>query len=214
RDWSSDVCSSDLLGADKLTVDTTTVSLSAPNVDENAASVTFTATLSNAGDTDVTVVTDHGNIQIAAGQTSGTLVIPVSDPDVYNDASSISVNVTDVQGGNFEAVDFSGASATAQISDTIDTTTVSLSAPNVDENAASVTFTATLSNAGETPVTIVTDHGNITIDAGQTQGTLVIPVSDPDVYQDASSISVTVTDVQGGNFEAVTSATPPPPRRS
>ena len=185
------------------TIDTTTVSLSAGDVDENAEGVTFTATLSNPGETDVTIATSLGDIVIAAGQTEGTLFVDTSDPDVYVDPDTITATVTGVTGGNFEDVDYSQASATAQISDTIDTTTVSLSAGDVDENAEGVTFTATLSNPGETDVTIATSLGDIVIAAGQTEGTLFVDTSDPDVYVDPDTITATVTGVTGGNFEAV-----------
>ncbi len=101
-------------------------------------------------------------------------------------------------------MDFSEATATAQISDTIDTTTVSLSAADVNEDAAGVTFTATLSNPGETDVTIVTNLGEIVIAAGETTGTLFVETADPDIYIDPSSITATVSGVTGGgNFRAV-----------
>ncbi len=67
-----------------------------------------------------------------------------------------------VTGGNFRGGGLFQATATARISDTIDTTTVSLSAADVNEDAAGVTFTATLNNPGETDVTIVTNLGEIT----------------------------------------------------
>jgi T1SS-143 domain-containing protein len=185
------------------TLDTTTVTLDTASVSENEQNVTFTATLSNTGETDVTVATDHGDIVIAAGETTGTLVIDTADPDVYVDPDTITVNVTSVTGGNFEDVDFSEASATAQITDTFDTTTVTLDTAGVSENEPTVTFTATLSNTGETDVTVVTDHGNIVIAAGDTTGTLVIDTADPDVYVDPDTITVNVTSVTGGNFEDV-----------
>jgi hypothetical protein len=158
------------------TIDTTTVTLSAApeSVTENMDGVTFTATLSNPGETAVTVHTDMGDIAIAAGQTTGTLFVSTADPDVYVDPDSITVTVTGVDGGNFEKVDFSQASATAQITDTIDTTYVGLTTANVTENDPGVTFTATLSNPGETAVTVHTDMGDIAIAAGQTTGTLFI----------------------------------------
>ncbi|MFO8090335.1 MAG: retention module-containing protein, partial [Desulfatiglandaceae bacterium] len=132
------------------TIDTTTVSMAAGDVDEDTDGVTFTATLSNPGETDVTIATDLGDITIPAGQTTGTLFVSTADPDVYIDPDTITATVSEVTGGNFEAVDFSAATATAQITDTIDTTTVSLSVEDVDENAEGVTFTANLSNPGET----------------------------------------------------------------
>ncbi|RDL43127.1 hypothetical protein DN730_15580 [Marinomonas piezotolerans] len=184
-----------------LTIDTTTVTLTTSDVNEDAASVTFTATLSNAAETEVTITTDQGDIVIAAGETTGTLVVDTQDSDVYVDASSITATVSAVDGGNFEAVDFSSATATAQITDTIDTTTVTLTTSDVNEDAASVTFTATLSNAAETEVTITTDQGDIVIAAGETTGTLVVDFGSDEIL--AGSITATVTDVFGGNYENV-----------
>ncbi|MBJ7540110.1 immunoglobulin-like domain-containing protein, partial [Marinomonas transparens] len=101
----------------------------------------FTATLSNPGETDVGIILgNYDEIVIKAGETTGTLVVNTQDSDVYRDADSVTASVIDVIGGNFEAVDFSAATATAQIIDTIDTTTVSLATSDVNEDAASVTF--------------------------------------------------------------------------
>lgn len=185
------------------TLDATSVTLSAGDVHEDAASVTFTATLSHPGQTDVTVVTSLGNILIPAGQTTGTLVVNTADPDVYKDPSSLTAVVSGVIGGNFEAVDYSAAQATAQITDTVDTTTVSVGGADVDENTASATFTVTLTNPGQTDVVVVTNLGDILIPAGQTSGTLIVDTADPDVYVDPGSVSLNVTGVLGGNFEAV-----------
>ncbi len=75
--------------------------------------MTFTATLSNPGETDVTIVTNLGEIVIAAGETTGTLFVETAGPDIYIDPSSITATVSGVTGGNFEAVDFSEATATS-----------------------------------------------------------------------------------------------------
>ncbi len=165
--------------------------------------MTFTATLSNPGETDVTIVTNLGEIVIAAGETTGTLFVETADPDVYIDpgehhGDGERRNRRQLRGGglfrgNRHGTDF----------DTIDTTTVSLSAADVNEDAAGVTFTATLSNPGETDVTIVTNLGEIVIAAGETTGTLFVETADPDIYGDPSSITATVGGVTGGNFEAV-----------
>ncbi|WP_026958251.1 retention module-containing protein, partial [Aliagarivorans taiwanensis] len=191
--------------ADDTPSQSATLTLTTSDVTEDDGSIIFTATLSNPGQTAVTVVTDLGSIEIAAGETSGSLTVdnPNTD-DVYLDSSSLTATVSDVQGGNFENVDFSAASATAQIGDTIDTTTVSLSTSDVTEADGTITFTATLSNPGQSAVTVVTDLGNIEIAAGETEGTLVVEnPNGEDVYLDASSLTATVTDVQGGNFESV-----------
>jgi hypothetical protein len=191
------------------TIDTTQVHITAANVTENDAGVTFNIHFDNppqeghSATADVQVGNDTYTVAIDA-QGNGSLFIATANPDVYVDPSSITASVTAVHGGNFEATSVDGATVTAQITDTIDTTTVTLSAPDtVTENADGVTFTATLSNPGETAVTVHTDLGDITIAAGETQGTLFIATADPDVYVDPSSITATVTGVEGGNFEAV-----------
>src|SRR4029077_12772370 len=153
------------------TIDTTTVSLSTSDVQEGTANVTFTATLSSASEGVTTVHTDKGDITIADGQTTGTLDVATNNgEDVYLDASSVTATITSATGGNFEDLEIATASATAQVTDTIDTTTVSLSTSDVQEGTANVTFTATLSSASEGVTTVHTDKGDITIADGQTTG--------------------------------------------
>src|SRR5437763_9093391 len=117
------------------TVTDTTVNLSASTVLENAAdtSYVFTATLSSASHGDTTIVTDQGNILILDGQTSGTLKIASGNgEDVYNDPTSLTATITGASGGNFEnLVIGAAASATAHVNDTVDTTTVNLSASKI-----------------------------------------------------------------------------------
>ncbi|WP_188752397.1 retention module-containing protein, partial [Marinobacterium zhoushanense] len=143
------------------TIDTTYVSLSAESVSEDDASATFTATLSNASQGTTTIETDMGTIVIGDGETTGTLVIDTQDSDVYVDPDSLTVTITGASGGNFEdlQIDPEAGSATVEISDTIDTTYVSLSTSDVTEDDASVTFTATLTNASQGVTTITTDLG-------------------------------------------------------
>ncbi|MFN9591942.1 MAG: beta strand repeat-containing protein, partial [Pirellulaceae bacterium] len=157
--------------------DITTVSLSASTVVEGAiANYTFTATLSNPSQGVTTIVTNQGTITIANGATTGTLVIGSGNTeDVYLDPSSLTATITSATGGNFETLLVSVPSATAYVTDTINTTTVSLSASTVVEGAiANYTFTATLSNPSQGVTTIVTNQGTITIANGATTGTLVI----------------------------------------
>ena len=165
--------------------------------------MTYTATLTNAAQGDVTVTLDNGEtITIADGATTGTVDVTVAaDEDVYTDASSISASITGATGGNFENLAVDSTAATTAITDTIDTTTVSLSATDVNDDAESVTFTATLSNTGETDVTITTDQGSILIVAGQLTGTLVVDLEESDIS--AGSISSSVSDVSGGNYEDI-----------
>jgi len=104
----------------------TVVTLTASNTDEDIGQVILTANLTQAGETDVTVTTEHGEIVIPAGQTTGTLVVDVADSDVYIDADTFSTKITDVVGGNFDNINYSDNEVTSTISDTIDVTTVSI----------------------------------------------------------------------------------------
>ena len=95
--------------------------------------MTYTASVDNATDTDMTVTLDNGEtITIAAGDTSGTVDVTVAaDEDAIIDASSISASITSTSGGNFENVAIDTTAATTSITDTIDTTTVSISRQRV-----------------------------------------------------------------------------------
>ena len=187
------------------TIDTTTVNLTASCVLEGpTANYTFTATLSSPSQGTTTITTTQGVISIADGQSVGTLVIASGNTeDVYKDASSLTATITSAAGGNFENLVIGTASATACVNDTLNTTIVNLSASCVVEGpTANYTFTATLSNPSQGTTTITTNRGVITINPGQTTGTLVIASGNTeDVYKDASSLTATITSATGGNFE-------------
>src|SRR5439155_961406 len=138
------------------------------------------------------------------GHTTGTLVIASGNgEDVYLDASSLTATITSATGGNFENLVIGNAAATAQVNDTINNTTVDLSASTVLEGAvANYTFTATLSNASQGTTTVHTDQGDITSTHGHTTHTPVIASGNgEDVYLDASSLTATITSATGANFE-------------
>src|SRR5438045_1869080 len=115
----------------------------------------------------------------------------------------MTANITGTSGGNFEHLVVGTAQATAQVNDTITDATVNLSASTVLEGAvANYVFTATLSNASEGVTTVHTDQGDISIADGATTGTLTIASGNgEDVYNDASSLTATITSTSGGNFE-------------
>lgn len=196
------------------------VSSDSDGIDEDAASIVFTATLSNPAQTDTILVTTIGDIPIAAGELSGTLVVDISDSDVYADEFSITATVTAVNGGNFEAVDLSQASLTVIIPDSPDITTVELLAtPDFDEDGVTLTYTATLGNAVRTidaPLEISFDDllGNpqtITISSG-TEGTVDIFIAESvyeDVYQEdpVDLLSASNVALSGGGFEVLDTPT-------
>ncbi|WP_460115791.1 retention module-containing protein [Pseudomonas sp. H2_D02] len=207
-----------ILGGD--TADTTanavlnaTMSLSAtPTITEAGGVLVYTATVTQAPLTNLTVTLSNGAvIVIQAGQLTGSVNVPLAPNDtVYNDPSQISVTVTGTTGGGGIAVTVPTTPAVTQITDTIDTTTVTLSANNTITEGGQITYTATLTNPAQTPVTVALSNGSvITIAAGQTTGTVAVDTPANDVYNNGSTVSTTITGATGGNFENLVPSTAP-----
>ena len=192
------------------TIDETSVSLSAtPSISEAGAVVTYTATLTNASQGDTVVTLDNGeSITIADGDTSSFVNVTVpADEDPYVDATSMNAAITNATGGNFENLTFDDTPAVTQITDTIDETSVSLSAtPSISEAGAVVTYTATLTNASQGDTVVTLDNGeSITIADGDTSSFVNVTVpADEDPYVDATSMNAAITNATGGNFENLT----------
>ncbi|WP_233962968.1 immunoglobulin-like domain-containing protein, partial [Shewanella indica] len=141
------------------------------------------------------------SITIAAGQTEGTVTVAAPTDDVYQDGETLSVNVTGAEGGNYEDLDL-GNSVDTTVNDTIDTTTVTLTAPAEVSEGGSITYTATVNNAPETDLVLTLSNGaSITIAAGQTEGTVTVDAPTDDVFVDAETLTVSIDNAQGGNFE-------------
>ncbi|MGN8359179.1 retention module-containing protein, partial [Pseudomonas sp. SMN11] len=188
------------------TVDTTTATLSAsPNVTEGGA-ITYTVTLSNPAQTPVTVTLSNGQvISIGAGQSSGSVVLQTAN-DVYKDTTTLSTHITSVTGGNFEHLEANPAPVLTVVSDSTDTSTVTLTAtPSVAEGGT-IVYTASLSApVTGTPVVVTLANGQtITVAVGQSSGTVSVPVGN-DVYQGQGQgqINTSISGVSGGNFESL-----------
>ena len=181
----------------------TKVSISTNDITRDDANITFTVTLSNPAQTDASVSVDAGGspyfVEIPAGATSATLTVP--NPRKTDDSvKSLTATVSNFSGGRFEKVDYSGATATAKISDTINTTTkVSLSASNYGPTDTHATFTVTLSNPAQTAATVTVNVGGtdytVDIAAGATSGSVNVPING------ATSLTGTVTGLTGDNLE-------------
>ncbi|PCM47935.1 large adhesive protein, partial [Pseudomonas fluorescens] len=190
-----------------------TLSLSAtPTITEAGGVLVYTATLTQAPLTDLTITLSNGSvIVIPAGSTTGTVNVPLAPNDtVYNDPTQINVTVTGTTGGNGITVTPPTTPATTQVTDTIDTTTVTLTAGNSVTEGGQITYTATLTNPAQTPVTVTLSNGlTITIEAGQTTGTVNVPTAPNDVYNNGGTVSTTITGATGGNFENLVPNTTP-----
>ncbi|KAE9647525.1 retention module-containing protein, partial [Pseudomonas sp. PB106] len=185
------------------TVDTTTVSLTATGNVNEGGQIVYTATLTNPAGTPVTVTLSNGStITIDAGKTTGTVTVPAPADDVYKDAGKLEVTIKGTDGGNFENLVANPTPAVTNVADTINTTHLTLSAESYVLEGTSITYTATLTNAAQTPVTVNLSNGQtITIEAGKTSGSVTIAAPSDDVYKDVSKLTVTMTDATGGNFE-------------
>ncbi len=184
-------------------LDTTTVSLSAtPSVAEGGQ-IVYTATLSNAAQTAVTVTLSNGQtITIGANQTSGSVAVAAPADDPYIDAGQVSARITNASGGNFENLAINSTAAVTTVSDTIDTSTVTLTAtPSVAEGSTIVyTATVTAPVTGSAVVVALASGQTITIPVGQSSGTATGAVTN-DVYQGHAAVTNSITSVSGGNYE-------------
>ncbi|WP_333991856.1 LapA family giant adhesin [Pseudomonas sp. S3(2024)] len=193
------------------TIDTTTVTLTAGNSVTEGGQITYTATLTNPAQTPVTVTLSNGStITIEAGQTTGTVNVPTAPNDVYNNGSTVSTTITGATGGNFESLVPNTTPAVTNIVDSRDTTGLTLTATGTVVEGGQITYTATLTNPAQTPVTVTLSNGStITIEAGQTTGTVNVPTAPNDVYNNGGTVSTTITGATGGNFENLLPNTTP-----
>ncbi|MGE7990791.1 retention module-containing protein, partial [Pseudomonas sp. NPDC089554] len=183
----------------------TALTLSAtPTLTEAGGVIVYTATVGQPPLTDLAVTLSNGAvIVIAAGQTSGTVNVTLPPNDtVYLDGGQVSATITGTSGGSGLVVTPNPAPAITTITDTLDTTTATLSAtPNVNEGGV-ITYTVTLSNPAQTPVTITLSNGqSILVEAGKSTGSIVVQTPANDVYVNGSTINTTITGATGGNFE-------------
>ncbi|WP_272701724.1 immunoglobulin-like domain-containing protein, partial [Desulfovibrio sp. Fe33] len=182
------------------TVDTTTVTLGDVSVDEGG-NATITATVDNAPQTDLTLNLSNGEtVTIAAGTTTGSATFAVQGDDPYVDGGSFTVGIDSATGGNYENLN-TDDTATVTVSDTVDTTTVTLGDVSVDEGG-NATITATVDNAPQTDLTLNLSNGEtVTIAAGTTTGSATFAVQGDDPYVDGGSFTVGIDSTTGGNYE-------------
>ncbi|GIC06485.1 RTX toxin [Vibrio cholerae] len=160
---------------------------------------TFTVKVSQALDSDLTVTLSNGDkVTIAKGDTEVTYRPAAQGEDVFKDGSRLSVGIAaaEVAGKAFENLAL-GEAASVQITDTIDTTTLTLlgSKANQGEEA---TISATLDHAPQSELQVTLSNGAVLIfKPDYVPGTKV--TSSTFIAEDDSVI--TVKSFVGGNFE-------------
>ncbi|CDF92448.1 RTX toxin, putative [Pseudomonas sp. SHC52] len=193
------------------TLDTSTVSLSATSTIAEGGTVVYTASV-NAPVTDAPLVVTLSNgqtITIPVGASSGSVNF-IAPNDALAGGNSLSVKIDDAKGGNYEKLDIDGKPANTAVTDVQDDTGLSLSATGTVAEGGQITYTATLTHAAGTPVTVTLSNGAIiNIDAGKTTGTVTVDAPKDDVYQDAGNVQATIQSATGGNFEHLVPSTAP-----
>src|SRR5204863_3280832 len=132
----------------------------------------------------------------------GAVSVSAPSDDVYADAGSVSATISSASGGNFELLTVDPAAAVTSITDTADTTNVSLTATASVAEGGSILYTASLTNVAQTPVTVTLSNGAVIgIAAGSSGGSVSVAAPGEDVYTDAGNVSATISSASGGNFE-------------
>ncbi|WP_196492886.1 immunoglobulin-like domain-containing protein, partial [Pseudomonas fluorescens] len=75
--------------------------------------------------------------------------------------STVSTTITGATGGNFENLVPNTTPAVTTITDSIDTTTVTLTAGSTVTEGGQITYTATLTNPAQTPVNVTLSNGSV-----------------------------------------------------
>ncbi|PWC09195.1 immunoglobulin-like domain-containing protein, partial [Brenneria corticis] len=187
------------------TVDTTTLTLGNVTVAEGSDSATVSATLSNPTDRAFTVTLSNGaTITFAAGTTTGTSsAFAVQSDDVYQDGGSYTLSVTNAGEHNFEQLDTSDT-ATVTVIDTIDTVNVTIDSNGDVTEAQDAVFTIKVDRVLADDLVVTLSNGDtVTIQAGEQSAAYSVPAQGDDVYADAGSVTLGLTDasVAGKVFE-------------
>ncbi|MDP4573474.1 LapA family giant adhesin, partial [Pseudomonas sp. LPH60] len=196
-------------------VDTTSVSLSATGTVAEGGSIIYTATLTNAAGTPVTVTLSNGAvINIAAGNTTGTVTVAAPADDVYIDAGKVNASITSATGGNFEKLVPDTTPAVTNVTDTVDTTSVGITGSTSVTEGQTASYTVSLTHPAQTEVTLKISYSGTATDGSDFSGvyTVKIPAGassanfnvatiDNKITEGTENFTVKIDSASGGNFE-------------
>ena len=182
-----------------------TINISSAAVGDVVVAYTLTGTAVNGTDYNNL----SGSVTIDNATTSETITIVVSDDTITEDNETVIITLDNVTSGTGQISSLNN-SASIIIEDN-DNSSVNVSAPSSVNEGQTANFTVTLSAASSTDTTITytdngtatsgTDYtapsGSLTITAGNTSGTIAIPVLSDDVVDDGETLSITLTAVSG-----------------
>lgn len=214
-----------------------TLTLTDTTILEGNENATVSASLDQTPRTTLIVTLSNGaTITFGTDYVPETLVestsFPIQGDDVYIDAEAYTVSGTSYVGGGFNSI--VGYPSTVTISDTNDTVTATLTsslATGSNEDAGSITYTITLTNADELPVAPTAVAGetfSFTLNDG-TEVSVVVPqngttgsttlswsasasdftaLANADVFSDTTTVSLngTITSTNNSGYENLVTA--------
>ncbi|MDP3140146.1 MAG: Calx-beta domain-containing protein, partial [Methylotenera sp.] len=198
--------------------DSTTVTLTATASVVEGGSIVYTASVNNpvAGSAVTVTLSGGQTITIPVGASTGTVSVAAPADDVYIDAGTVSKTITAVIGGNYEAVTINPAAASTTVTDTLNTTTVSItgSASVTEGNAGN--YTVSLTAPTQTAMTVAISYSgtaangsdytgiaSVVIPAGSSSASFNIATLDDANAEASENFTLTITGTSGGNFEQV-----------
>ena len=205
------------------------VSIADAQANEDAGTMTFTVTLSQEADEDVVVTystangsatagqdytgVPNGTVTILAGQIEADIDIAITDDAVFEEDEDFTVTLTGVNSGP-ATVNPAADEGTGTILDNDGQPTVSISDAQANEDAETMTFTVSLSQAVAEDVVVTystadgsatagqdytgVPNGTVTILAGQTEADIDIAITDDQVFEGNEEFTVTLTGVSSG----------------
>ncbi|MCT7468416.1 immunoglobulin-like domain-containing protein, partial [Aliarcobacter cryaerophilus] len=190
--------------------DTTTLTLNDVSVNEGTGTATVGGSLDYAPQTTLVVTLSNGSTitfgpDYVAGTTVQSTPFAIQTDDVYKDGETYEITVTGTTGGNFENL-VTTDKATVTVTDTKDTTTLTLNDVSVNEGTGTATVGGSLDYAPQTTLVVTLSNGStITFGPDYVAGTTVqstpFAIQTDDVYKDGETYEITVTGTTGGNFE-------------
>jgi len=194
-----------------------------PSVSEGAGTMTFTVTLDQASPTDAVMTystaagtaTDgsdftgvSGTLTIVAGQTQGTIDVPVLDDSLYEGNEDLTMNLVAVSG-----VVVDDAQGDGTITDNDAQPNITVDDPSAPENAGPLTFTISLDNPAGVDVNVdyatsdntatagadyTATSGTATILAGNTTTTVDVPLTDDSTYEGDETLNLDLSGAVNG----------------
>ncbi|MEG1082471.1 MAG: hypothetical protein RSE44_28435, partial [Pseudomonas sp.] len=170
---------------------------------------TFTVHINTALAHDLVVtLSNNATVTIKAGETSAPYTHEAQGDDVYKDAGNVQATIKTATGGSFENLVTSTAPAVTSVTDTIDTTTVKLTATGTAAEGGTVTYTATVgAQVTGSPVTVTLANGQtIVIPVGESSNSVDFKAPDNALNTNVD-LTNSITKVEGGNYEKLEHST-------